>query len=253
MVHQSSIRLPSLLRQQKISCSQIGEWPVPREKSLGILGLLSHVRYTYYMWNRCANIKLKTNFYNYIVSKGNISNFLPMKLEGKLLSVSICNNIDIWMGRVMRQTLACHVLYPQIWLVHLQTNQPIKYVYLILCQLRSGCPRSVGHLDWQMPSKQGSHIQQTSADSHTLQRERWIIFHLVDLAPEPEYTIYQTALMHEWTMNHNSLKKKAAIQCHPLCRTHFRQYQASPAVLRWRGMGAAILCKICRQAHTFRL
>ena len=153
------------------------------------------------------NIKLKTNFYNYIVSKGNISNFLPMKLEGKLLSVSICNNIDIWMGRVMWQTLARHVLHPQIWLVHLQTNQPIKYVYLILCQLRSGCPRSVGHLDWQMPSKQGSHIQQTSADSHTLQRERWIIFHLVDLAPEPEYTIYQTALMHEWTMNHNSLKK----------------------------------------------
>ena len=92
-------------------------------------------------------------------------------------------------------------------MITVQTNQPIRYVYLILCQLRSGCPRSAGHLDWQKPSKQGSHIQQTLADSHTLQQERSTIFYHVDLAPEPEYTIYQTALMHERTVNHNSLKK----------------------------------------------
>ena len=76
MVYQSLIRPPSLLGQQKISCSQIGEWP--HEKSLGTPDLphMYDIHFTCEIGG--LNIKLKTNFYNHIVSKGNVSNFLPM-------------------------------------------------------------------------------------------------------------------------------------------------------------------------------
>ena len=74
------------------------------------------------------------------------------------------------------------------------TNQPMRYTYLTPSRLQSGFPRSAGHLDWQMPSMQDSHSLQTLAGSHTLQKGRSII-HLMDLAPEPEYIVYETALM----------------------------------------------------------
>lgn len=85
-----------------------------------------------------------------------------------------------------------------------QTNQPMRYTYLTPCRLQSGFPHSARHLDWQMPSMQDSHSQQTSAGSHTLQRGRSIIS---SCGFNPWTRIRNIPnSSHVW-MNHISLKK----------------------------------------------
>lgn len=172
-----------------------------------------------------------------------------MKLEGKLLSICICYNVDIWMGKIHKcwhrkghvtvSGMSCAIssnmigpFNPTQCLITVQTNQPMRYAYLTPCRLQSGFPHSARHLDWQMPSKQDSHSQQTSAGSHTLQKGRSII-HLVDLAPEPEYAIYQTALMYEQSTSPWKKASQDDRQSCPSHRTHFSRYQAPPALLGW--------------------